>query len=115
MRQIQHYQFDARHCALFETRSRTTLVVARGRLWVTIEGERADHWLAAGDTLDVAARQRVWLGAQDTPARLRVLQDRTPRAMPAFAARLLAAVARFAGRHGENGRRNDTRCLNPGA
>ncbi|MGI4856044.1 MAG: DUF2917 domain-containing protein [Janthinobacterium lividum] len=101
MRQIQHYQFDAPHCALFETHSRTTFVVGRGRLWITIEGDGADYWLAAGETLDVAARQRVWLSAEAVDTCLDVVADRfrvrppsrSPSCTPSGAAAASTAVA----------------------
>ncbi|MGI4858249.1 MAG: DUF2917 domain-containing protein [Janthinobacterium lividum] len=116
MRQIQHYQFDAHHCALFETRSRTTFVVSRGCLWITVEGDDADHWLAADATLDVAARRRVWLGAEHADTCLDVLQDRT-RARPRSPAPLkaIAASAGYLRSCFGNWRRNTTRRLNPGA
>ena len=31
------------------------LVVAQGRLWLTIPGDRDDHWLQAGEGLTLAA------------------------------------------------------------
>lgn len=111
MRQIQHYQFDARHCALFETRSRTTFVVGRGRLWITVEGEDADHWLASGDTLDVAARQRVWLGAENADTCLDVVQDPARSRAPSTVA---IASAGYLRRRFANWRGNTTRRLNPG-
>jgi len=116
MRQIQHYQFDAHHCALFETCSRTTFVVGRGRLWITVEGEDADHWLTAGETLDVAARQRAWLGAESADACLDVVQDR-PCSRPRSYASQTAAIALtgYLRRCFGNWRRNTTRRLNPGA
>lgn len=58
---------------------RTMLRLADGELWVTVEGEQADHWLRPGDTLTVAPRARIWVsagphgatfafGGQDAPA-----------------------------------------------
>ncbi len=36
------------------------IVVTQGRLWLTVTGERADHWLAAGEGFTLAAgRQAV--------------------------------------------------------
>ncbi|MCY0388594.1 DUF2917 domain-containing protein [Robbsia sp. Bb-Pol-6] len=113
MRQIQHYQLDARQCALFETRSRTTFVLGQGHLWVTIEGESADHWLAAGDSLDVAAGRGVWLGADSADTCLDILQERQD-SRPRLTA-LVRASARHLRRHVRMWHRNTTQRLNPGA
>lgn len=34
------------------------VVVTSGRLWLTLSGDPADHWLAAGEGLTVAAGQQ---------------------------------------------------------
>jgi len=75
MRQIQHYQLDAQQCALFETDRDSVLTVDQGLLWVTIEGEEADHWLRAGEALPVSATRRLWVSAENGAVALHVAQE----------------------------------------
>ncbi|KML59999.1 hypothetical protein VL15_09210 [Burkholderia cepacia] len=42
---------------------RTTLQVAGGEAWVTIEGRPDDHWLGVGDSLTFMPGMRVWVSA----------------------------------------------------
>jgi Protein of unknown function (DUF2917) len=42
-----------------EAQAGLTVACESGLVWVTVEGERADHWLVAGDALSVAWPGRV--------------------------------------------------------
>ncbi|MFG6460225.1 DUF2917 domain-containing protein [Roseateles sp. DXS20W] len=44
---------------LAAARAPRRLVVTAGRLWLTVSGASADHWLCAGEGLTLAARQEV--------------------------------------------------------
>ena len=47
---------------LWVPRRATRVEVERGRLWVTREGDPDDRVLAAGQSLTVAAGERLWVG-----------------------------------------------------
>ncbi|MEC5215317.1 hypothetical protein RCH09_000247 [Actimicrobium sp. GrIS 1.19] len=49
-----------------------TLRVARGNVWVTIEGLRADFWLSCGDTLALPAHRLVVVEAHGQNAEVAV-------------------------------------------
>jgi hypothetical protein len=59
------------------------LRVLSGNLWVTREGDLADHVLLPGQSVPVARGDRLWLGAwqRDQPA----LWDWAPQAAPRYA------------------------------
>lgn len=75
MRHIQHYELDAQQCELFETTANTIVSIEAGVLWLTIEGEAADHWLAAGESIEIDAARRVWLSAEAKPVNLRIVVE----------------------------------------
>ncbi|MBN3820946.1 DUF2917 domain-containing protein, partial [Paraburkholderia sp. Se-20369] len=52
MRELRLYELDADEPAgRWRVARRTALRVTDGELWLTIEGEPADHWLRPGDGL----------------------------------------------------------------
>lgn len=62
------------------------LQVLRGRLWVTRSHDCADHFVAAGQTLHLAAGDDVVIECDSPqPSRLRLLASATPRAPRAVA------------------------------
>ncbi|MGU7775797.1 DUF2917 domain-containing protein [Burkholderia sp. MR1-5-21] len=64
MRELRLYVLDGDEPAgRWRMIDRTSLQVADGELWVTVEGEQADHWLRPGDTLSFARGMRVWISA----------------------------------------------------
>jgi len=71
MRQIQQYLLDASQAESFRInahpREHTLLSVERGVMWVTVDGDAADHWLRAGDTFEVRGSRRLFLSAEGGP------------------------------------------------
>lgn len=72
---------DLARSALLNIDARAGLAVTceSGLVWVTVEGERADHWLVAGDALTVRRPGRVIVeAAQASRVALREPEE-TPR------------------------------------
>lgn len=69
---------------LAATRSARRLVVTQGRLWVTLTGSAADHWLSAGDGLTLPAGTQAVAEAWPE-ASFQLLQPAVPRSSPARA------------------------------
>jgi hypothetical protein len=92
MRQIQQYELGARQCELFETDEKTLITVEHGVLWLTIEGEHADHWMRAGESIEIEAAQRLWISADADAVTLRTSQDRTVLTRPGSLLGLLAGA-----------------------
>ncbi len=59
-------QFDLGASALtaLERADRLRLTCASGLVWVTVEGDPRDHWLASGEALDIVAPGNVVIEAQ---------------------------------------------------
>ncbi|MBN4665566.1 DUF2917 domain-containing protein [Pandoraea nosoerga] len=77
MREIRLFELDQRQTVLWHSPAGElpqTLQVLQGLLWLTVEGEHTDHWLRAGESFEMRAGQRIWLGTWDDGARLRVSQ-----------------------------------------
>ncbi len=73
---------------LAATRSARRLVVTQGRMWVTLTGSAADHWLSAGDGLTLPAGAQAVAEAWPQ-ASFQLLQPAVPRpARRAASARL---------------------------
>ena len=96
MRQIQHYELDAQQCELFETTVKTIVSIEAGVLWLTIEGEATDHWLVAGESIEIGASRRLWLSAEAKPVILRMVVDQPAGHMSAnsLAAKVLPLFRR---------------------
>ena len=74
MREIRRFQLDAEVCIARRIVSACQLVVETGRVWLTIEGDSRDHWLAPGDCRTLARGKRIWLSADAGGAHLRVVE-----------------------------------------
>ena len=83
MREIRLFELDRDQTVFWQSPAADrpqSLQVLQGLLWLTVEGEPADHWLRAGDSFEIRAGQRVWLGTWNEGARLRVSPPATPLA-----------------------------------
>jgi len=84
--EIRHYELDPGVCVAHRNRSSSRITVAAGTIWLTLDGEAADYWLRAGDSLTIAPKQRIWLSAETHTARFRI--DRELRPIPPAAAKI---------------------------
>ncbi|VVE68099.1 hypothetical protein PCA31118_02776 [Pandoraea captiosa] len=77
MREIRLFELDPGQTVFWQTPAAAapqSLQVLQGLLWLTVEGEHADHWLSAGETFEIRGGQRVWLGTWQEGARMRMSQ-----------------------------------------
>lgn len=74
MREIRMFELDGHQAVFWQSATPQSLQVLQGLLWVTVEGEPADHWLSAGETFEIRAGQRLWLGTWQDTARFRLSQ-----------------------------------------
>ncbi|VVD93103.1 DUF2917 domain-containing protein [Pandoraea anhela] len=80
MREIRLFELDPGQTVFWQSpavESPQSLQVLQGVLWLTVEGEPADHWLRAGESFEIRGGQRVWLGTWQDGARMRVSQPAT--------------------------------------
>ena len=88
MREIRLFELDQGQTVYWQSPAAElpqSLEVLQGALWLTVEGEPVDHWLHAGESFEMRAGQRVWLGTWREGVRLRVSQP--TRMHSAFTAR----------------------------
>ncbi|ALS62581.1 MULTISPECIES: DUF2917 domain-containing protein [Pandoraea] len=74
MREIRLFELDGGQTVFWQNETPQSLQVLQGLLWLTVEGESVDHWLRAGESFEMRAGQRIWLGTWKDGARLRVSQ-----------------------------------------
>ena len=72
-----------------------TLTVCRGTVWLTIEGDTADWWLRAGDTLELAPRSKVWISASESGSRFVLASEPVFSSTRRFALSLYWMLARL--------------------
>jgi len=62
MREIRTFELDRRDAPTrwFIDRPQT-LRVTRGQIWLTVEGDADDHWLDAGDSVELKPFATIWV------------------------------------------------------
>jgi quercetin dioxygenase-like cupin family protein len=71
MREIRTFELDhGEPAAAWRVVQPLTLQVMAGQVWVTVEGDLRDYWLAAGDTFELKRGERVWVSAGQGGTRL---------------------------------------------
>jgi quercetin dioxygenase-like cupin family protein len=55
--------------------------VMRGNVWLTVEGEHPDYWLAAGESIELARGSVAWISAGEAGARF-ALASGSERELP---------------------------------
>ncbi|KIG09866.1 DUF2917 domain-containing protein [Caballeronia concitans] len=67
MREIRTFELDRRDAPTrWSSHRPQTLRVQRGQIWMTVEGKADDHWLAAGDAIELTPFSTIWVsGACD--------------------------------------------------
>ncbi|MDR5761492.1 DUF2917 domain-containing protein [Caballeronia sp. LZ035] len=62
MREIRTFELDGREApARWIIDRPQTLRVTRGQIWLTIEGQTDDHWLGAGDSVELPPYTTIWV------------------------------------------------------
>lgn len=77
MREIRHFEMEYGEPAVCWRAARPlSLKVTAGTLWLTIEGEPWDHWLAAGESFELPPGARAWGSASADGAQLALAMTR---------------------------------------
>ncbi|MCC8403670.1 DUF2917 domain-containing protein [Paraburkholderia sp. MMS20-SJTN17] len=59
----------------------TIFKVISGNVWLTVEGEHQDYWLAAGESIELARGSVAWISAERAAARF-ALAGASERKLP---------------------------------
>ena len=98
MHRIENFELSPFRVVAFHVRAGTVIRVTAGRLWLTVQGQRHDVWLQAGDSWRVPGANAVlWLSAEPT-ACFQMAHAIAPRRGPA--AQLALAFAAVVGSWG---------------
>ncbi|AKJ67337.1 hypothetical protein ABW99_02920 [Pandoraea thiooxydans] len=88
MREIRTFELDDRQAVRWLSTDHQTLQVLRGELWLTVEGHPTDHWLHAGDCIEVHPGELLWLSNWQGAVRFRLSQPLDNRQVGAPSGRL---------------------------
>jgi hypothetical protein len=64
MKSVQHFELDQHTACRHYAHTDCCIRVISGRLWLTVEGESHDAWLAANAEYVIAKGHAAWLGAE---------------------------------------------------
>lgn len=71
MREIRTFELDhGEPATAWCVAQPLTLQVMAGQVWLTVEGDQRDYWLASGDTFVLNRGERVWVSAGQGGTRL---------------------------------------------
>ena|ERR1700761_3307035 len=71
MREIRTFELEhGEPAAAWRVTQPLVLQVMAGELWLTVEGDAQDYWLAAGDTSELSRGATAWVSAGQRGARL---------------------------------------------
>jgi quercetin dioxygenase-like cupin family protein len=71
MREIRTFELeDGEPAAAWRVAQPLVLKVMAGEIWLTLDGDPEDYWLAAGDTFELPRGARAWVSAGQGAARL---------------------------------------------
>jgi quercetin dioxygenase-like cupin family protein len=71
MREIRTFELEhGEPAAAWHVVRPSMLTVTEGEVWLTLEGDSEDYWLAAGDAFALPEGARAWISAGERGARL---------------------------------------------
>jgi len=74
MREIRTFELEhGEPATAWRVAQPLVLKVMAGEIWLTVEGDSEDYWLAAGETFELSRGSRAWVGAGRRSARLALM------------------------------------------
>jgi hypothetical protein len=82
MREVRIFEMEhGEPAAAWRVARKSTFKVISGEIWLTIEGQSDDHWLATGESVELPRRSVAWISAGQVGARF-ALASGSERAVP---------------------------------
>jgi quercetin dioxygenase-like cupin family protein len=70
MREVRIFELEqGEPAAAWRVARTSTFKVISGEVWLTVEGKSEDHWLAAGESIELPRRALAWISAGQGGAR----------------------------------------------
>jgi quercetin dioxygenase-like cupin family protein len=70
MREVRIFELEhGEPAAAWRVVRASTFKVISGEIWLTIEGDSEDHWLATGESIELPRRTVAWISAGQAGAR----------------------------------------------
>jgi quercetin dioxygenase-like cupin family protein len=70
MREVRIFEMEhGEPAAAWRVARPSTFKVLSGEIWLTVEGESEDHWLVAGESIELPRRALAWISASQGGAR----------------------------------------------
>ncbi|MCD9123941.1 MULTISPECIES: DUF2917 domain-containing protein [Cupriavidus] len=89
MQELRDFELDQAGTPVsWRARPGQRIVAREGNIWLTVEGQRGDVWLAPGQSFDLPDGAWVWISADAPGARFTVAQQSAPLSWRALAALL---------------------------
>ncbi len=89
MQELRDFELDRAGTPVsWHARPGQRIVARAGHIWLTVEGQRSDVWLAPGQSFDLPDGAWVWISADAPGARFTVAQQSAPLSWRALLALL---------------------------
>src|ERR1700761_7378517 len=99
MREVRIYELEqGEPVTAWRVARPSTFKVVSGEIWLTVEGDSEDHWLRAGESIDLPPGSVAWISASQNGARFALAsgsERATPR--PMFGLSALSRLPRWFG------------------
>jgi len=70
MREVRIYELEqGEPVTAWRVARPSTFKVVSGEIWLTVEGDSEDHWLRAGESIDLPRGSVAWISASQNGAR----------------------------------------------
>jgi len=70
MREVRIFELEqGEPVAAWRVARPSTFKVISGEIWLTVEGGSEDHWLRAGESIELPRRSVAWISASQSDAR----------------------------------------------
>ncbi|CAB3799987.1 hypothetical protein LMG28614_05097 [Paraburkholderia ultramafica] len=88
MREVRIFELEhGEPAAAWRVARASSFKVISGEIWLTIEGDSKDHWLATGESIELPRRAVAWISAGQAGARFSLASGSergAPKPMPGW-------------------------------
>jgi quercetin dioxygenase-like cupin family protein len=99
MREVRIYELEqGEPVTAWRVARPSTFKVVSGEIWLTVEGDSEDHWLRAGESIDLPRGSVAWISASQNGARFALASGSERAALkPTLRVSVLSRLPRWLG------------------